>query len=285
MKSMFVWSGTSFRSFIEQPQICSSRGPGAADPKRNQHAGEIDRGEHRGDDADQQHDREAAHRARAEIGHDRGRDDVGDVGVENGAERLAVAGLDRVDQPSPAADFLADSLVDQHVGVDRRADGQDEAGDARQGQRGVEQRHGREDQEAVHDQGDRRIDAEPSVGDEHEDDDAERPDEAGDHALVNRILAELGADGPLLDHVQFDRQLARGKRDREVVRALDREIAADLGASAQDRLIDVGRGQDLVIEDDRERLVDILLGHSPETPGAGRVERDSTVGRPSWSKP
>ena len=45
---------------------------------------------------------------------------------------FVVAGLDRVDQPPPAPDLLADALVDQHVGVDRGADGQDEAGDARQ---------------------------------------------------------------------------------------------------------------------------------------------------------
>ena len=45
---------------------------------------------------------------------------------------FAIAGLDRVEQPSPAPYFLADALVDQHVGVDRGADGQDEAGDAGQ---------------------------------------------------------------------------------------------------------------------------------------------------------
>ena len=185
---------------------------------------------------------------------------MGDVGVEDRPERLAIAGLDRVDQPSPAPDFLADALVDQHVGVDRGADGEDEAGDAGQGQGGVEHRHDAEDQEGVHDQRDVGIDAEAAVGDEHEDDHAERSDEAGDHALVDRILAEVGADGALLDDVELHRQLARREADREVVRALDGEAAGDLRLAAEDRLVDVRRRQDLVVEDDRERLVDILLG-------------------------
>src|SRR5690242_20533714 len=111
MKSRFVFSGTSFRSFIwliaSNVQFARTR---AADPQRDQHAGEIDGGEHRRNDADQKHDREAADRSRAEIGHDRSRDDVGDVGVENGAESFLVAGLDRVEQPPPAPDFLAYSL-------------------------------------------------------------------------------------------------------------------------------------------------------------------------------
>ena len=210
---------------------------------------------------------------------------MGHVGVEDRPERLAIAGLDRVDQPSAAPDLLADALVDQHVGVDRGTDRQDEAGDSRQGQSGVEDRHDAEDQEGVHHQRDVRVDAEPSVGHQHEDDDAERSDEAGDHALVDGILAEVGADGALLDHVELHRQLARRQADGEVVRALDRETAADLRLAAEDRLVDVRRRQDLVVEDDRERLADILLGHSAEPARAGGVELDVDVrrGRPGRS--
>ena len=58
------------------------------------------------------------------------------------------------------------------------------------------------------------------------------------------------------------------------VGALHREIAADLGAPAQDRLIDVGRRQDFVVEDDRERLVDVLLRNPAEAARARRIERN-----------
>ena len=66
----------------------------AANPERDQHAGEIDGGENRGDNADQENDRKAADRARSEIGHDRGRDDVRHIGIENRPERLVISGVD-----------------------------------------------------------------------------------------------------------------------------------------------------------------------------------------------
>ena len=42
------------------------------------------------------------------------------------------AGVDGVDRRAAAAHFLADALIDQHVGVDRDADGEHDAGDAGQ---------------------------------------------------------------------------------------------------------------------------------------------------------
>ena len=75
-------------------------------------------------------------------------DQRGDVGVEDGPERAVVALVHRRPRRScPLAQLLADALVDEHVGVDRDAQGQHEAGDARQRQRGVEQRQAGEDQQ------------------------------------------------------------------------------------------------------------------------------------------
>ena len=48
--------------------------------------------------------------------------------------------VDRRADGSPGAHLLPDALEDEHVGVHRHADGQDDAGDAGQGQRRVEQR-------------------------------------------------------------------------------------------------------------------------------------------------
>jgi phosphatidylserine/phosphatidylglycerophosphate/cardiolipin synthase-like enzyme len=66
--------------------------------------------------------------------------------------------------------LLAYSFVDQHVGVDRRADGEHQAGDAGQGQRGhrAEQRHDAEDHQQVEDQRGAGVDPEAAVSDEHE---------------------------------------------------------------------------------------------------------------------
>ena len=60
---------------------------------------------------------------------------VGDVGFEDRPAGFLIAELDRLDHASPAPPLLADAFVDQHVGVDRGADRQHEAGDAGQGQR------------------------------------------------------------------------------------------------------------------------------------------------------
>ena len=54
--------------------------------------------------------------------------------------RFRLADVERVDAAlRPAPLLLADALVDEHVGVDRRADRQHEAGDAGQGQGRVEE--------------------------------------------------------------------------------------------------------------------------------------------------
>ena len=70
----------------------------------------------------------------------------GEVGVDDGRERAAEAGVERGDRRAAGAHLLADALVDQHVGVDRHADGQHDAGDAGQRQRRAEQRQDAEDQ-------------------------------------------------------------------------------------------------------------------------------------------
>src|SRR2546423_2478096 len=105
MKSRLVFSGTSLSSFIAAASNVQFAGASAVDPQRYQHAGEIDGGEHGSDDADQKHDGEAANGARSEIGHDRGRNDVRHVGVENRAESFVIAGFDGVYQPPPASYF------------------------------------------------------------------------------------------------------------------------------------------------------------------------------------
>ena len=106
-----------------------------AHPGGDDQARDGEGGEHGGDDADAERDGKAAHRPGADIKQHRGGDEGGDIGVENGRERAAEAGVDRVDRRAAAAHFFADALVDQHVAVDRDADGQHDAGDAGQRQR------------------------------------------------------------------------------------------------------------------------------------------------------
>src|SRR4029450_3531019 len=70
MKSMLVLSGTSLRNLMVLfPLAFDGARAVGLDPQRHQHPGEIHRREYRRNDADQQHDREAADRAGAEIHH------------------------------------------------------------------------------------------------------------------------------------------------------------------------------------------------------------------------
>jgi len=183
-------------------------GLGAAKPLRHQHPGEQHGGEHAGRDADQQHDREPLHRAGPEHEHDDARNGMGHVRLEDGAARFLVAQFHRLDDVAPASPLLADALVDEHVGVDRRADRQHEAGDAGQGQRAVDERQDAQDHEHVDDDGEVRIDAEAAVGDEHERHHQRHRHAAGEDAGADRIGAEVGADGRFLDDLQLiERQI------------------------------------------------------------------------------
>ena len=187
-------------------------------------------------------------------------------------ERAREAGVDRRDRGAPAAQFLADALVDQHVGVDRDADGEHDAGDAGQRQRGVEQRQDAEDHGDV--DGDRDVGehAEQPVGHQHEHDDQDRADIGREFALFDRVLAEAGTDGALLDDGERRRQRAGAQQDREIIGLLHREIAGDLPLPAGDRLLDDRRRDHLVVEHDRKRLLDMLGGRLREFARARRVE-------------
>src|SRR5262249_35280295 len=76
----------------------------------------------------------------------------------------------------------------------------------------------------------------------------------------------------LLDHREPPGQLAGAQQDRQVICRLDGEAARNLPTAAQDRLADDRRGDDLVVEHDRERLADILLRGLSELPGPVGIE-------------
>src|SRR5436305_1449247 len=101
-------------------------------PGRNDQAGQRKRGENRGDDADAERHGKAAHRAGADVEQHGGGDEGRDVGIENGCERAREARVDRRDCGASAAHFLANALIDQHVGIHRNADREHDADDAGQ---------------------------------------------------------------------------------------------------------------------------------------------------------
>ena len=103
---------------------------------------------------------------------------------------------------------------------------------------------------------------------------SDRADIGREFALLDRILAEAGTDGALLDDGQRRRQRAGAQQDREIVGALHGEAAGDLARAAEDRLADHRRRDHLVVEHDGERLADVLLRRLREFARARRVEAE-----------
>src|SRR5512142_1260372 len=87
----------------------------------HQDLGHDDGGEERGAEADDQRDREAAHRAGAELHQHEAGDQRGDVRVDDGQEHLGVALLHGHLDLLAGPHLLADALVDEHVRVDGHA--------------------------------------------------------------------------------------------------------------------------------------------------------------------
>src|SRR5436190_1074703 len=109
------------------------RGEEVVDHARAEHPGRQAR-----QDAEAEGHREAAHGAAAELEQDESRAEGGDVRVADRVPGSLVAGLDRRAHGLPQAQLLADALQDEDVGVDRHADGEHDAGDAREREREAE---------------------------------------------------------------------------------------------------------------------------------------------------
>ena len=90
------------------------------------------------------------------------------------------------------------------------------------------------------------------------------PTMAADAAGMDRVGAEVGADGALLDDGERRRQRAGAQQQGQLVGLLRGEVAGDDAAAAEDRLADDRRADHLVVEHDGERLADVLAGGGAE---------------------
>ena len=136
-------------------------------------------------------------------------------------EALRVAGLDRGPDTAPGARLFLDAFEDDDVRVGGHPQRQHEAGEAREGQRHVE-----DEDRGVEERG---VDAEPEDGDDAEeaveDEQEERHEEEADDrrllGLVQRVLAERRRDRGLVERDELDRQGAGLEDEREVLRLAD----------------------------------------------------------------
>ncbi len=134
----------------------------------------------------------------------------------------------------------------------------------------------------------RRVDAEASVGDQHEED--HRHAEAIDAGDRRRLRIESAPSSGLIVRssttLSSTGSLPERERDRELVGALDGEAAADPRLAAEDRLVDERRGDDLVVEDDREAACPTLscvTVAKRRAPPPSKLDRDARLAV-CWSK-
>lgn len=136
-------------------QLAERLGLGAED---EDDAGQVDCGEERADDTDNQGGGEALDRTcTEEEEYDTG-DDRGQVGVEDGGEGVGITVGDGGAHILACTKFLLGALEDKHVGVNRHTEGKHDTGDTREGQHGLE---GGEDSE-----GEEEVADKSEVGDE-----------------------------------------------------------------------------------------------------------------------
>src|SRR4051794_1446458 len=212
--------------------------------------------------ADAEREREALDPGRREDEEDERHHERDDVRVDDRRQALLVARRDAGRHRSPGADLLLDALEDDDVRVGRDADREDQARDARERHRDRDELDQRVEVDGVDEQRADRDDAEDPVEDQQEDRDDHEARDAGDEALVERLLAERRGDLRRGDQLQLDRQRAGLEQVRQALRGVDREAARDLRAvGAVDAVgvlleVDERDRDELVVEHDGE----VLLG-------------------------
>ncbi|SBP87233.1 hypothetical protein THIARS_50481 [Thiomonas delicata] len=251
-------------------------------PEIDQATGEEHRGEHRGEDAQHVNDGKAAYRARTEDEQRQARDQRGDVGVENRGPGALVAGGDGRLGRGAVAQLLTHALVDQHVRVDGHAQRQRHGGDAGQGERGLQHRQQRHQQQQIHRQGNGGKRAEQHVVDAHEDDDGDETPGHRVKALRDVLLAQARADGAFLDDLHRRRQRSGAQQQGDIVGFRHGHVARDLHAAAGDFATHHRRGHDLgavaVDQHHRNTLADVGAGDVAENARPSRIEREKDGG-------
>ncbi len=157
-----------------------------------EHARNIDRGINRHDDSDTERQRETLDRTGSELEQDDPRQKSRDVRVENGRKCLGITRVQSGVGRLPSPQFLADALVDQHVGVYRHPDRQHDAGDAGQRQRAVEEGHASDDQYDVEYHRDVGDHAGHSVVNAHEEKDDDSAQQEGPSPGGDRVATQRG---------------------------------------------------------------------------------------------
>ena len=247
-------------------------------PQHVEGAGDEQRREQRRQDADDQGDGKALHRPGAELEEQERGDDRREARVGDGRERVLEALVDGEPDRLAVPQFLADALEDQHVRVDRDADGEHDAGEARQRERGVEhgqRAHGVQQVECERRDGE---DAAQGVVAHHDQDDEQRADEPGEEAGPDRVGAEARAHLPRLHDHERDGERAGLERQGQVLGLLQGLAAEGDAAVALDAALDDRRAAlHPAVEDDGHEVADVPAGALAELAATGAIELEADL--------
>ncbi len=239
--------------------------------------GHEDGGEHARADAEHQDDGEAFDVLAGHIVQDGRGEDRRQVRVEDRAESAAIAVSDGGRQSDAAFLLLANSLEDQHVGVDAHADRQDQAGDAGQGERRSQGGHDGQREQQVQQQRHIGDGAADRVVRQHEGGDDDQADDARTDALVEVV----GADGRT-DHPRGDGLLDQSGGQRAGVELVHHvgdlrlaEAAGDDAPFVNAAFGDVGGRDGDVVQEDGQRAAGVLAGDAVEEVAALGVQGEA----------
>ena len=243
--------------FLEAPPHGQAHQPGPGLQCRypgqhlEQDPGHHEGREHRHQDADSERDAKATDRAGGEEEEEYCGQKSGDVGVQNGAPGPLEPCLQRSAQRRIDGVFLLCPLVDQHVGVYGHPDGEDEAGDAGEGEGGSQPYQDRVGQKPVDDQRDGCRHTHQPVEGDHVEDGQAGTDEGCLEAGVDGGLTEGRPDRSLLDHLDRDRQGTGPDEESELVGSLLVEVPRDQSLATRDPNVTLDRGGDARAGEDR----------------------------------
>ena len=150
----------------------------------------FDPTEHRGICPDAQREREPLDLGGGEYEQDERGHDRDYVGVDDRRQPLAIAGGDPGADGASGADLLLDPFEDDDVRVGGDTDGEDQAGDSRQGQGDRDQLDQRVEVERVGSQRGGGDQAQDPVVEDQEQRHHQQADGSRDQALVERLLAQ-----------------------------------------------------------------------------------------------
>ena len=238
--------------------------------------------EHRSEETRQKSDRqtyrEPFHRPVAEVHQNHRAEQCGQIAVQHGGEGLFIPEIDRAGQCLAGIQLLADAFEDQHVGVDRHAEGEDDSGDAGHGHRRTERGHRTEDEHHVDRQRRHRDHPRPEVVDAHESREQHHREDSGEDAVVHVVRAERRSGVEDRVDLDLEGETAAGQRVGDVLRLLVGEAAGDLRTAASDAPLDHRSTVEFTVEHNRQPPADVPAGHFAEPLCTGGVEEERNLG-------